>query len=91
VESSASALAVISFLAFPPRQNPKKIKGNWNINAESNFVTCLQSRHDISMWVEIIAGVCLAWYVFIAIVCLIGYAQLYGLLFLILQLRLGEN
>src|SRR2546423_5323518 len=30
------------------------------------------------MWVEIIAGICLAWYVFIAIVCLIGYMQLYG-------------
>jgi hypothetical protein len=37
------------------------------------------------MWVEIIAGVCLAWYVFIAIVCLTGYVQLYGL-FLDLQL-----
>src|SRR2546423_12913581 len=31
------------------------------------------------MWVEIIAGFCLAWYVFIAIVCLIGYIQLYWL------------
>jgi ceramide glucosyltransferase len=29
------------------------------------------------MWVEIIAWICLAWYVFIAIVCLIGYIQLY--------------
>ena len=52
---------------------------------ESNSTICLQSRHDISMWVEIIAGICLAWYVFIAIVCLIGYVQLYGL-FLDLQI-----
>jgi ceramide glucosyltransferase len=31
------------------------------------------------MWVEAIAWTCLAWYVFIATVCLIGYLQLYGL------------
>ena len=49
------------------------------MSKSSQTLQYVQSRHDIPMWVEIIAGVCLAWYVFIAIVCLIGYVQLYGL------------
>jgi hypothetical protein len=28
------------------------------------------------MWLEYVAWICLAWYVFIALVCTIGYTQL---------------
>jgi hypothetical protein len=82
VGSSVSAVylrAAVIFVRIPPRQN-RRNKTETNVKVESNSAICLQSRHDLSMWVEIIAGICLAWYVFIAIVCLIGYVQLYGLL-----------
>lgn len=28
------------------------------------------------MWLEYVAWICLAWYIFIALVCAIGYTQL---------------
>jgi len=37
------------------------------------------SSHDIPMWLDVVAAVCLIWYFFIIFVCSLGYTQLYFL------------